>query len=414
MEGLRFILTLYLTCLVAGDQNTSARDGKSLFVIVNFPNEECTTTTGYNGTCMAPSECIGTGGAALGSCAKGFGICCYYYLRGCGGVQAYNQTYLQNPNWPGPVTVDQDLECTFTFPRLHSQVCQLRLDFAQFELGPPISDRVLCTSTTPATDTLTLVHAGGRTEPTLLCGYNTGHHVYLDMASTDTMAFIRFRLDSTRFGTFNRIWNIKASQIECNKNYHAPQGCLQYYYGDHGVGSVTAFNYDNPTTAYVGHLAGSYSICVRRESGMCVIGWTPPQYSQDPLGFSISGRDTSDHARGSCRYSSDPAYTSPYPAQSECKQQYISIPDNTGNSDGSGPFTHTSLARDGNPVTTCQRMCGKKFCLGGDVCRGSADHQVVYSRRLPFEMRVTFDSTGFSPQTFMNKGFKLNYFQLPC
>ena len=37
-------------------------------------------------------------------------------------------------------------------------------------------DRVLCTSSSPATDVVTLSHVNGREETTKLCGYNTGHH----------------------------------------------------------------------------------------------------------------------------------------------------------------------------------------------------------------------------------------------
>lgn len=318
-------LTFILISSVVGYEEighkTDKRKGKSLFVIVNFPNEVCTTNTGYNGTCLAPSECIGTGGAALGSCAKGFGICCYYYLRACGGEQTRNQTYLQNPNWPGAFTTSEDVECKYTFSRLHSNVCQLRLDFDQFELGPPLSDNVRCTTTTPATDMVTLGHGSGREESTTLCGYNSGQHVYLDLgtagSTTTTDAFIKFRLDSTTFSSFNRKWNIKASQIECDRNYHAPQGCLQYFYGNHGTGTIIAFNYDNPSSGYIGHLSGSYTICVRRERSQCVIAWTPPRYSEDPMGLSVSGNANSDHARGSCR-SGDTTY----PGQSICKEQY--------------------------------------------------------------------------------------------
>ena len=75
-------------------------------------------------------------------------------------------------------------------------------------------------------------------------------------------------------------------------------------------------------------------------------------------------------------------------------------------------------------------MCGKKFCLGRGLCKDSTNHAVIYcmqarchiistnhvftARRVPFELRVNFDPTGGFPQEQHNKGFKLNFFQLPC
>ena len=38
----------------------------------------------------------------------------------------------------------------------------------------------------------------------------------------------------------------------------------------------------------------------------------------------------------------------------------------------------------------------------------------ISARRVPFELRVNFDPTGGFPQEQLNKGFKLNFFQLPC
>ena len=84
--------------------------------------------------------------------------------------------------------------------------------------------------------------------------------VYLDMGAvgTDpsTKAYIEIKLDGDNWSSFNRRWNILASQIECNDNYHAPQGCLQYFAGNDGQGTVEAFNYNNPSSSYIGHLQG--------------------------------------------------------------------------------------------------------------------------------------------------------------
>jgi len=390
-----------------------SKEGKymSLFSVVNFPNEACTTTSGFNGTCLSSSECIGSGGEALGSCAQGFGTCCYFEITACGGSVTQNQTYLQNPSYPSSYTISADTTCTYTFTKLNTRVCQIRLDFQQFELGPPISNTVRCLDTGTTTDYVSLVHSAGtttRTEPTHLCGYNTGYHVYLDMGavgtSPSTKAYIEFKLDSANWASYNRKWNVMASQIECDKNYHAPQGCLQYFFGNSGQGTVEAFNYNQPASNYIGHLSGDYTVCVRREKSKCVIGWTPPQYALDPFGLSMSGASIADTARGACRN------PSPGPAATTCTNQFIRIPDAVQTTTGAAPFTFTTDPS----LVSCDRICGKKLCLGRGICDDDADHAVIYSKKVPFELQVNFDPAGGFPQGQHNKGFKLHYFQLPC
>ena len=99
--------------------------------------------------------------------------------------------------------------------------------------------------------------------------------VYLEMGAVGTspasQAFIKIKLDSDNWSSYRRRWNILASQIECEGNYHAPQGCLQYLMGS--IGSIKSFNYD--TTSTYDHLSDQdYMVCVRRESGHCKIGWS--------------------------------------------------------------------------------------------------------------------------------------------
>ena len=52
----------------------------SLFSVVSFPNEECTTTSSssLNGVCKTAEECTDSGGTSMGNCASGFGICCLH------------------------------------------------------------------------------------------------------------------------------------------------------------------------------------------------------------------------------------------------------------------------------------------------------------------------------------------------
>ena len=51
----------------------------SLFSVVTFKNEECTTImdTGMNGLCQSVNDCSENSGTASGNCASGFGVCCF-------------------------------------------------------------------------------------------------------------------------------------------------------------------------------------------------------------------------------------------------------------------------------------------------------------------------------------------------
>ena len=53
-------------------------EGFSLFSIVQFPNQACTSASSTTtfGTCFTSSECSTAGGTADGNCAAGFGVCC--------------------------------------------------------------------------------------------------------------------------------------------------------------------------------------------------------------------------------------------------------------------------------------------------------------------------------------------------
>merc|ERR1712083_642167 len=87
--------------IVAAEQqspNNHNRNGRffSLFTIVRFNNDACPTSSGKNGTCYTSSECSNRGGKSDGSCAGGFGVCCYFEFN-CGKTTSENATYFTNP-----------------------------------------------------------------------------------------------------------------------------------------------------------------------------------------------------------------------------------------------------------------------------------------------------------------------------
>ena len=61
-----------------------------------------------------------------------------------------------------------------------------------------------------------------------------------------------------------RNWSIKVTQISCDSDKLAPDGCTQYFTGS-TTGMVQSYNYDGGT-----HLADQNQVmCIRMERGTC-------------------------------------------------------------------------------------------------------------------------------------------------
>ncbi len=83
----------------------------SLFSIVSFRNTACASASALlsglprNGSCFTATECSDRAGASSGGCAAGFGVCCVFVANSAAGgaanVVAFNNTYVQNPGFPG-------------------------------------------------------------------------------------------------------------------------------------------------------------------------------------------------------------------------------------------------------------------------------------------------------------------------
>merc|ERR1711997_1273692 len=103
----------------------------SLFSIVQFPNQECTSESSatQKGTCVTASECTTMTGSADGNCAAGFGVCCVVATSTCGTLISTNITYIRNSGYPSSITPTSTGTCSFTVKKASDDVCQLRLDF---------------------------------------------------------------------------------------------------------------------------------------------------------------------------------------------------------------------------------------------------------------------------------------------
>jgi len=353
------------------------REGRlfSMFSLINFPNDECTTSDSECGTCRTASECSGLKGFVSGTCAQGFGACCVLRSDTCGGTISNNRTYLRNPNYPSAYTTAGT--CTWTLSKSSTDVCLIRLDFDESSIAQP-STAGVCTDYfigTPAKTT--------KASPPI-CGENAGQHMYLDAAAySDSSATLALTLSGT---TTSRNWKIKVSMIECSSLTKPPTGCLQYFTGS--TGSVSSFNYQDSAT-YTQVQSHAYSTCIRQEKGYCTIGWKQ------------AGTDTFKMTR-----STAPSQTGPG-CNPTGQGDYVTIP----NGSNEGMYDGNCEAPPGPSPVVLNSL--DKFCGGTLTCiKASATPAEVVSNVRPFVLGVhTNNAEG---ATANKRGFKLNYRQIPC
>ena len=79
------------------------------------------------------------GGATGGTCAGGFGVCCYF-LADCGSTYSQNLTYWSK-------TSSSSSPCSINVCKCQQDVCFLRLDFNSFNLYQPNTDVTIANPT---------------------------------------------------------------------------------------------------------------------------------------------------------------------------------------------------------------------------------------------------------------------------
>lgn len=124
--------------------------------------------------------------------------------------------------------------------------------------------------------------SGGNSQVPRICGENTGQHVYVDFNGDNPITVMMLTTPSF---TFNRRWHLKMSQINCDSEFRAPSGCLQYFL--ESTGFVRSFNYANTANPALNTpgVEGSrqivstrYGSCVRMAAGQCSITWSIVSY----------------------------------------------------------------------------------------------------------------------------------------
>lgn len=398
-----FLITL-LFCYVSSKAQLPAVSlpGLSTFVVIEFPNIACNGTNRV-GTCYTAEECAERDGTAEGQCADGFGVCCQTQIP-CDGVSRENNSFMmmaQVNNPPNSV-------CSHKILPLNSNICRIRLDFTLFNIAGPVPGTVVAADGDPATttggaigtcnrDTFSVSSPGNLATP-IICGLNTGQHLFVDAVTAGNTATFTFNKDVVA-----RSYDIRVIQFECGDTQGGPSDCLQYFTGP--TGTVASFNFPL-NTATVGatetHLVNQhYQVCFRRESGRCRICYIPSvtvegtanniPAKQSSFGLSVSG----DPGPGD-----DPASSQTDPGN--CMADYLTIP--YAFSSDQALFANNIPVYDfgngrGNdrPSDLKSRLCGRIFAANeeqeaDDIYTGAASISVCTVAR-PFRVNVDFDSS---------------------
>ena len=191
------------------------------------------------------------------------------------------------------------------------------------------------------------------------------------------------------------------TQFSCDYENLAPQGCLQYHFGNSGAGNVESFNFNAGAGI---HLANqNQMICVRREANMCKICWSPAAAGDFSLskGTAAVTGSMAMAAKGHnspafCGYGADGKGTLGY------DHVIIPQPENTASPAVAGLGT--------------SKFCGSTLALAagtGTADQMEQDPATVCSKSVPFNIRFLSDNTEHNTDA-NSKGFKLAYIESKC
>jgi len=245
-----------------------------LFSVVQFENKECSgSKESETGVCYTEAECNDHGGAKIGNCASGFGVCCMVKTSTCGSTVQQNSSFIQNPSHPSKWAPAQATNCVYNVKPCNNNICQMRLEFLQFEVSGKAATGACGTNTMA-------VNGGTARDISGICGTLTGQHLYIDNGRATADTVITF----TQQGA-GSAWNIRVLQIECDNSMRAPDGCLQYYTG--AGGKFTSLGRGDNLRM----LQFSYNICFRREANMCAIDYKASTAGSFDLGNALNAND---------------------------------------------------------------------------------------------------------------------------
>ncbi|XP_046637997.1 uncharacterized protein LOC124316227 [Daphnia pulicaria] len=222
--------------------------------------DSCTSRNGDAGICASRAVCSLFGGRSSGTCLLGL-TCCVNAINTCNGAITLNNTYWQSP----ATTISAPSTCSLTVTLDNKRreqikpICQVRLDFVTFTTAQPTAGNCV--------DTFEV--GGSSNVAPVICGDNSGQHMYLDVqssaiSSTDLNLKFNFAAGIGTYPYLPRSWNIKIAMLPCGANYLAPRDCLQYFTSSSG--RVSSFNWQDVASTATRQLNNqNYRICFRTE-----------------------------------------------------------------------------------------------------------------------------------------------------
>jgi len=270
-----FLCVLLATAALAKPAEKSKKS-ISLFTVVQFPNDECTTKSSkdYMGTCYSSTQCSDMGGVKDGSCGAGFGVCCKFIISATSTTSVTrNCTYIQNKGYPTAVTTVSK-SIAYNIKPIGHNICHIRFDFQAMNIA-------ITASTGVCDDTFTIKSPTSKSPPSV-CGNNKGYHMYAEVGKMTTNVVATM---TTKTTSFSRTWNIKVSQIECDNPNKPPTDCMQYF--TKGSGTLESFNFNG------GLMVASmdYTVCFKMQSGTCGVRYTVDTGTTSPNPFCLTSND---------------------------------------------------------------------------------------------------------------------------
>jgi len=372
---------------------------------------------GGEGVCSSAAECQGMGGEPVGKCANclGCSVCCKY-VAGCQGMTDKMITYFQSPAYP---RTDRSNEvCSLTL-NVRDEVCQVKLDFIDFEMAAPLCGNC------DLVDNLEIINTaqpGGVLGPgqSRLCGLNSGQHLYVPVKPNNVLI-----LKATTSGVLNVPlaatdgrnrglsgdtafrWNVRVTQIPCRaqedaghgdaktgsvdvtlgdasvsvsgavgfegrngacrckipkhyKKLRAPWGCRQYF--EDNRGKLKSFNFDGDSEVSTGL---DYAICVRRTNDACGMTLNALTFSLPASPYCLSGEESIDCYGGLDREVDPDRWTVCCTGSTEAKLPGTNYFGFDGLGDGTAMRTMRGEAYD--PNQNRYFYCGEKFGNGSIV-----------------------------------------------
>jgi len=218
------------------------------------------------GTCLTMYGCKDRGGAAMGKCAV-FGVCCY--LNDVEGNTTISSTggFFTSPGFSSSSTARKGRQLlslasttyTATLKPAADKV-QMLVEFQTFDIvGPTEGD---CNN-----DTFEITGYSGSLQIPILCGNNSGQHMYIDLSNYNANSGNLMVLMTLSSDVYARQWRIKISYFTAMETSHPL--CLQYFTATSGT--ISSFNY-GLTPQYLNNQM--YSVCFAYLAGYCDIGFT--------------------------------------------------------------------------------------------------------------------------------------------